>query len=286
MKRSTRTRLLVLSIAVLFLTGCIGGLSSRGGTAKVGVYITDTGIASSLSTQATALTAEVTEVWVTIIEVEAKIDGKRVKLFDVPEEQQHVNLMDLQFKQELLGGGNLPAGAYKEIRFKVKPNEDEVLHNYVVVSGEQVALKVPSNELKPDINITIEKDTIVDLVFDVNEKYFSEPNGSYNANPKKVLRFVESFHEEYGGISGEVKLWPGVSDWLSIEINLFREGQSTPIWHTVLMDDVIQFEIGSLQPGVYRLEAEINFLDIASARLESDPIVLGAGQIRSVSLQK
>jgi len=164
----------------------------------------------------------------TIIEVEAKIDGKRVKLFDVPEEQQHVNLMDLQFKQELLGGGNLPAGAYKEIRFKVKPNEDEVLHNYVVVSGEQVALKVPSNELKPDINITIEKDTIVDLVFDVNEKYFSEPNGSYNANPK----------------------------------------------------------IGSLQPGVHRLEAEINFLDIASARLESDPIVLGAGQIRSVSLQK
>lgn len=247
------------------------------------LYMTDSDSASqALQLKAAGQEEEVTEVWVTIEAVSAKVDGKWVTLFEVPKGAGKVNLMDLHFRQQLVGNGSIPAGKYSEIRFELSDSNQD---NYLVLQGgTKVALKVPSNELKPEINISIAKDTFVELVFDVNQSFLVErgSNATYNLNPRKALRFVGSFDDLYGSLQGELVLPEGLDKLLSIQMELYRSGYPTPIWNTSLQENKLKFEITTLPPGQYWLEAKISLLGRAELELRSDPFTIEVGQQREV----
>lgn len=279
-----KNKLLVLALITLLFTGCLGG-SPGSGTAEVGLYVTDSGNSvGTMGFETASLDDEIAEVWITVKSVTARVNNKWVKLFDVPESESKINLRDLHFKQKLLGNSRIPAGKYTEIRFELADGEN----NYIVFkNGQKAALKVPSNELKPEINITIAKDTVVELVFDVNQDFFIERGneGSYNVNPRKSLKFVGSFDDIYGSIEGEIVLPEKVEKLIAIDIKLFRTGNPNPIWLTSLQDSKLKFEINTLPEGEYWLEAEVSFFDLATLELRTDPFQIKAGKLKEISLR-
>ncbi len=142
---------------------------------------------------------------------------------------------------------------------------------------------VLSNELKPHMEITIAAGTTVELVFDVNPKQFANRSGGYNVNPRQGMIFVESFRNEFGEIVAEIELPINVSEWLSIDVNLFRQGEDLPIWTTSLENGMLKFEINSLLPGEYYLEATLAVGELELI-LEAGPIIVKAGEIQEVTL--
>lgn len=244
--------------------------------------LTETGSSyDALGALGTQGEAEVREIWVTVEKVTARVDGSWVTLFTVPEAQGKLNLMDLRFRQTLLAAGEIPAGKYSEIRFQLKPNASYI----VFQDGSTAPLQVPSNELKPELNLALAHGTAVELVFNVDLRYLVErgSTGSYNVNPRKALCFLESFQTEFASIKGEIELPDLPEELISIELQLFRVGQETPIWFAVLQNGKLSFEITSLPEGEYRLEAELVFLG-GSLSLKGAPFYLEGGTQKPVSL--
>ena len=280
-----KIKLFALALTVVLFTGCLGSPPS-GGTAEVALYMTASeNSTSTMGFETVALDEEITEIWVTIEAVTAKLNNKWVKLLDVPMSEGKINLMNLQLKQKLLGTANIPAGKYSEIRFELSGLEQ---NNYIVfASGRTAALKVPSNELKPEFQLVIAKDTMAELVFDINQDFLVElgSDGVYNVNPRKALRFVGSFDNLYGSLQGEVVLPDGIEQLLSIQVHLFRLGKHDPIWTTSLQDSKLKFEISTLPAGEYWLEAEVRFLDLASLDLRTDQFRIETGKCKEVALR-
>jgi len=287
MERGTdvKSRLIVCTLLALLLTGCLGG-SGQQGTAEVGVYMVQTEPAAyELQAQAGE---GIAAVWVNVAKVTARVDGRWVTLVELPEGEGSVNLSDLRYRGRLLGSKTIPAGKIDELRFVLRENKTQGhLYNYVILAdGSKVPLKVPSNELKPQLNLSVTKDSVVELVFGVNLAYFVEKgsDGSYNANPSKALRFLESYLENFASIRGEIVLPAGVDQLLAIELHLWRTGYPHPIWTAHLQDGVLRFEITNLLEGEYRLEASLQLLGTASITLSSGPFYLEAGSSKALTL--
>ncbi|HKM42874.1 MAG TPA: DUF4382 domain-containing protein [Limnochordia bacterium] len=289
MNLNTKTKLLVLSIAVLFLTGCLGGPSSGGGTATVQLSLTDTGQSLEAATLGSlrldgAGSEEISEVWVTITAVHGHRDGGWVKLFDVPEPDP-INLMGLRFSKELLGSGSIPAGKYDKVRFEVKENEGGTKWpNYIVINGEPHPLKVPPNKIQVDMDITITTDAMIELVFDVDRKFLVERGNDqgYIANPSKAMRYVKVHEDAYGTIKGEIELPHWVTNWLSIDVKLLRE--NLPVWQTSLENGMIRFELQSVPPGEYEFTADVIIGDLLNITLRSGTFTVEAGKLSTPRL--
>ncbi len=106
MKTKRALNLLALALVTIVLTGCLGIGQNK--TATVGLFLTDTGQtfeAAALGLETSQEGQEIEEVWVTITAIYAKRDSGWEKLFDVPQDQQQVNLMDLHLKAGTLGRG-------------------------------------------------------------------------------------------------------------------------------------------------------------------------------------
>ena len=283
MKINTKVKLLSFALVAALLTGCVGGLFSGGGTAEVGVYMANTepsvAALSALGLQDLADTGEIEEVWVTIDSIHAKRDGKWEKLSTVSEEQQRLNLMDLHFEPALLAEGRLPAGEYTEFRFQVKKNDEQkgILNNYIVVDGEPVPLYIPSDEIKPHINMNIVADTAVQLVFDVDQEQFVDRSKGTITNPRQMLKFVGLIEEEYGSIAGTIELPDWVEGFLTIDVRAFRDGMEDPVWTASLEENVLTFKIDTLLKGEYRLEATVTLLDLVEFTLIAGPIEVEVG---------
>jgi len=130
------------ALLVMALAGCGGGNGEPTGLLQVG--LTD------------AATEGLTSVWVSIHEVQVV----PADLVDV-EEGPHpvvasfnpslvINIMDLQYQQQLLGEGQVPIGQYGQVRLVLDPNPDiGDPVNYVTYEGAEetkVALKTPSGQ--------------------------------------------------------------------------------------------------------------------------------------------
>ena len=234
---------------------------------------------SALELEGLEKDGEIEEVWVTITGIHAKRDGKWQKLGDVSKEQQRINLMDLHFQPELLGEGRLPAGTYTEFRFQVEANDEDngILNNFIVVDGEEVPLKIPSNEIKPHINMDIAEGAVVQLVFDVDHEQFVDRSKGSITNPRKMLKFVGLLEKHYGSITGKIELPEGVSDILSIDVRLLRTGMDEPVWVASLEENVVTFKVDHLLAGEYKLEATLKFSDKVEITLYSPRFFIEVG---------
>jgi len=214
MKRFSKLIGIILSLTMLTLiSGCGGGSSPSGSIPPSTPSATQkTGILSLSITDAPPILGDnVTEVNIAVIGIEYNYNGKWTEASDfVP---QVFNLLDLQNGRSLhLGDLILPAGHYKEIRFKlaapentgdVKSNPD---CNITFADGSSVPLFVPSGgqsgfKGKGAFDITADAKISIMADFDVHKSIVVAGNsGKYILKP--VIRLIVT--ELSGMIKGTV----------------------------------------------------------------------------------
>ena len=135
------------------------------------------------------------------------------------------------------------------------------------------------------MNLSIAKDTVVELVFDVDLNFFVErgSDGSYIVNPRKALRFMESFREKFASLSGEIELQKDLASCFPLRSTcsgLVTQNPSGP-----RNSGRKSFEIASLPAGEHHLEASLQLLGTASLTLTSGPFDLEAGTGKTITLR-
>lgn len=258
-----RSKILVLAAVIMAFTGCVPIFTST--TGSVDLHVTGASIGGGISAQsliplATEEEAEdpnqFKEVWVNIVRIEAKRDDKWVTLAEFNDDEGLIDLMSLRFQSELVGKNvKLDAGAYTAIRLVTKSDNT----NKIVFNDDRVAeLKIPSNELKPDIgNFTVTAGQTTSLILNVDMKYFVERGNDqsrYNVNPKKIIRLVKL--EQFGALKGEIKLPAGIQlpENFEIKLELFTPS-NVSMGKVTLEKGVYTYEFPMLAPGQYKLVA-------------------------------
>ena len=199
----------LFSLLVLpFIIGCGGGGSSS--PATTGTAATGT-MSLNITDAPPMLGDDVTEVNIAVTGIEYKVDGNWTEAEDFIGPQVF-NLLDLQNGHSLhMGDLVLPAGEYKEIRFKlaapdkasgVKNNPD---CNITFADGSSVPLFVPSGsssgfKAKGDFTITANAKIEITADFDVYKSIVVTGNAKYLLKP--VIRIV--VNELSGEIQGTV----------------------------------------------------------------------------------
>lgn len=154
--------------------------------------------------------------------------------FTTPRE---INVMDLRFRQELLGEIVLPAGNYSQIRLILEPNPtgNRPPVNYLTLKNDvnetpvPLDLDTPSGQesgLKVRGPIEIKSGIInaVMIDFDPNTAIVSRGNsGGYNLKPTGI-RLVQMASElpQFGSIIGNVS--SGFAQWSSATVSVKRRG--------------------------------------------------------------
>lgn len=281
-KVNMKRKFIVLIAMVLLLTGCIGGTK----TGDVGVYVASTSSAdqadvSSLNFIDPVMTTaqvnpeqEFKEVWVKLLSIEAKRDDKWETIAVFNEDEGLIDLMSLQFQSQLLGQEiTLQAGTYSQIRLVTS---DEAGVNKVVLTDDTThALKIPSNELKPEVGkFTVAAGTVTQLVFDIDMKYFVDTNNGYNANPRKAIAL--KYLEDFGTLEGEITLPEITIPGLDLENLHFVIGLSQNeqvLFNLALEPGTLKYKFDVIQPGEYDLALSILIGE------ELEPLVLIATTI-------
>jgi hypothetical protein len=242
---SLKTTLVALCflMALYQLAGCSGG---GGSSVPIGGATTGTlklAITDKPSDNYGQVVVAVREVRV----VPAGLDGAAdndarlpvVVHFNTP---QVIDVMQLQFAQQVLGEIVLPAGSYSQIRLILEPNPNghgQTPLNYLTLKSDP-STKIPMNtpsaqqsglkilgplEVKPGVI------NAVTIDFDPNTAVVAMGNGSYNLKPTGI-RMVQLANDmmQFGTIGGNVSAT--FKDWSSATVSIKRRGainDSAPI---------------------------------------------------------
>lgn len=209
MKRTKTLFAILFSLLLLpFIVGCGGG----GGSSSISSTSSTGTMSLSITDAPPMLGDNVTGVNISVIGIAYKKDGKweEAKDFDGP---QVFNLLELQDGKSMhMGDLILPAGHYKELRFKlaapegkndVKNNPD---CNITFADGSSVPLFVPSGsssgfKAKGEFDITADAKIAVTADFNVYKSVVvAGKSGKYLLKP--VIRIVVT--ELSGGVDGNI----------------------------------------------------------------------------------
>ncbi len=143
-------RALILSVSLMVagalvlsgLPGCGGG-SSGGTTGLLQVGVTD------LSGNVSSLVVTIREIRVVPAGQEEEATGVGLPLIATFVAPQPIDIMQLQYQQQLLGENQVPAGAYSQVRLVLEPNPPGAPVNYLIYASDlntMVPLKTPSGQ--------------------------------------------------------------------------------------------------------------------------------------------
>lgn len=194
------TRATALLGSALLLSACGGGGSSSSpepvtGNGSLSLYVTD------------APVDDVAEVWVqfTGVQVQPRTGPAIEFVFDEPVD---VDLLALQGENHapLLMDAELPAGEYDWIALAVNAEFDTVMDSYVVTTGGQEELRVPSGSqsglrLVSGFAITVNRNTSFMIDWDLRQG-LTRPPGQPGYFLRPALRITDL--TEYGTIAGTV----------------------------------------------------------------------------------
>jgi hypothetical protein len=218
-------------LALLYLNGCSGG--GGGGTAATGTM--KLAITDRQSDDFARVVISIKEVRVVPNGMENAPDNDPglpvVAQFATP---LVVDVMQLQFVQQLLGEVVLPAGTYNQIRLILEPNpngqgQDPV--NYVELEsspGVRIPLKTPSAQ-QSGLKIPGSLEVLPGVVnaylvdFDPETAIVARGNGDYNLKPTgiRVVRTATDL-AQFGSVAGTV--FSAITDWSSATVSVKRRG--------------------------------------------------------------
>lgn len=234
MKTRNVATMLVLALALLVgLAGCGGGGGAGGSTSSGGGGTGNS--TGQLQVGLTDASGEFASVVLTIAEVRAVPTGDEndatqglpvIATFDPP---ITVDVLDLQFTQEILGTATLPAGEYNQIRLVLTgdnyvtfTHDPDVRHELKVPSGQQSGLKILGH-------YEVEAGTLsaILLDFDPARAIVTAGNsGQYILKPTGIrIVEVQPSLENFGALSGSVL---PEEAWDSAVVSVIPEGGTTP----------------------------------------------------------
>lgn len=196
--------LLVAALA-LTLAGCGGSSDSSSGTLRVG--ITDAAVEGVAS-----VVLAISEVRVVPAGDESNTTGAlpRIVTFGTP---HIVDVMQLQYQQQLLGEASIPAGAYSQVRLVLAANvAGQEPANYVTYTSnptQRVALRTPSGQtsgLKLVGQFTVAAGQINTIVLDFNpSRAIVQAGENLNLKPTGIrIMQLEQVLATFGGLTGTV----------------------------------------------------------------------------------
>lgn len=162
--------------------------------------------------------------------------GLKTIPFDGP---RSIDITKLQFQQELLGTGIVPAGSYSQVRLILEPNPEEGPPvNYVVLVGDETIypLKTPSGQqsgVKVLGTFTVKAGVINAIMIDFDPTTAVVDTGSSEKNLKFILKptgirivqldqYLSQFVSVLGTISAD-------SSWTSAIVYILKPGSSDAI---------------------------------------------------------
>ncbi|MDA8429117.1 MAG: DUF4382 domain-containing protein [Geobacteraceae bacterium] len=218
---------LAATVALLQITGCGGGGS---GNSAVSTGTLKLAITDKMSDDFQNVVISIREIRIVPVGRENAPDNDPglplVVRFATP---KVIDIMQLQFVQQVLGDAVLPSGTYSQIRLILEPNPAGQT-NYLVLksnlttkiplttpSAQQSGLKILGPlEIKPGVINAVMID------FDPNTAIVSRGNGEYNLKPTGVrLVSMPELLTQYGSISGTVAAF---DRWSSATISVKRRG--------------------------------------------------------------
>jgi hypothetical protein len=255
------------------LAGCGGGAAGGGAgtTGTLQVVITDQG-----GYEAVVLA---------ISEIRAVPAGQEddpeaglpiVATFDPPEV---IDIMQLAYRQRMLGEADLAPGEYTQLRLVLAPNVNgEEPVNYVILTGdtEKLPLNTPSGQqsgLKINADFTIEAgmDTTIVMDFDPSRAIVHTGMGSnkYNLKPTGIRCTETVMTPVYGALAGTVA---PAEAWPTAQVEAVPEGQTDPIATTSVDPDDGSFRI-PLAHGNYFLRVTADGYDPLDTSLLNPAVI-------------
>ena len=262
---------LVLMVAVIALgaglgqlVGCGGGGGTGGGggggsTGTLQVAITDHGGYDAVVLAFTEIRA-----------VPAGDEGDPeaglplVASFDPPEV---VDIMQLAYRQRMLGENDLAPGDYTQLRLVLAPNVNgQEPVNYITLAGqtEKVPLDTPSGQqsgLKINAAFTIETgmNTTIVMDFDPSKAIVHTGQGSnkYLLKPTGIRCTETVMTPVYGALAGTIA---PAEAWPTVQIEAVPEGQTDAVATTTVNAEDGSFRI-PLTPGNYFLRVTADGYD-------------------------
>ncbi len=269
---------IALFLAAFLFTGCLGGTGGSP-TATVGLYMADTHGLMPLSAEADV--SQIDEIWVTINRIEAKRDGHWEVIAKLSGGAK-VNLFDLQAQAQLLVEKSIPAGRYSEFRLVL--NEDAGANYVVLRDGTEAVLKVPSGKLQvKNVDIVVQADTVVELIFDINAAQFvARGENGFIVNPAQVLKILDG--DLLGSLDFRLELprfileeLDGVLGDLTVGFSVRRNGVARPFAELVFENGILEFSLERLLPGTYEVSAFVRYKDQFHWELEAEKIIVEPG---------
>lgn len=289
---------LMVGLAPLLFTAC-------GGSDSTVSYSSTTGtLRVSLTDKASP---DFDQIWIMIKEIRVVPNGmedlddddSRLKTipFDGP---RSIDITKLQFQQELLGTGVLPAGTYSQVRLILEPNPDGGDPvNYVILAGAPdtiYPLKTPSGQqsgVKVLGTFTVEAGIINTIMIDFDPTTAVVDTGSSEKNLKFILKptgirivqpehYLPQFVSVLGTISAD-------SSWTSALVYILKPGGSDPIAAGEVFaeenEGLWQAPFTSFIPpgGGYRLRVQADgFLPYSSASFD---VYSGARDLGTITIE-
>ncbi len=226
----------LLAALLAMLTGCSGSSSGPAtGTLKVG--ITD-----KASDAYQSVVIAIKEIRLVPAGMEgAPDDDPGLPLLVSYATPRSIDVLQLRFKQELLGEVVIPAGTYNQVRLILAPNTGSASNavNYLTLKSdptvpkEKIPLKTPSGQqsgLKVVGRFEVKTGVInaVLIDFDPNTAIVERGNGDYNLKPTGI-RIVQTsdYLGSFNALTGTVAAT--FNDWSSATLSVVPQGGSTPI---------------------------------------------------------
>ncbi len=270
----------IIAFAVMLSTLALGWMS---GCNKITSFNSRNNNPGTLQIKLTDAPAHYDSVMIDIQKVEVQgVDSSNVNSWQVvSDSSMMVNLLDLtNGAYKVIGEKRLEPGTYPQIRLILGSN------NYVVVDGQQHALKVPSGQqsgLKINANATIKPGYTYTLLLDFNAaRSIVHTGNSHSANRKFILKPVIRASNEAitGAIAGTIA--PAGTNPTVYGIN----GSDTV--STVFADTTTgEFKLVGLQAGTYSVSIVPADTTYSDTTLTGVSVAVGqTQQLDTVTLSK
>jgi hypothetical protein len=274
---------LCLSIAVIaivvgfaLLVGCSGG---GGGTAGGGGGGTTGTLRVAITDQGgyDAVVLAIKEIRAVPAGQEGAAEGGLpvVATFDPPEV---IDIMQLAYRQRMLGENDLAPGDYTQLRLVLAPNvngQDPV--NYVILPGEteKLPLNTPSGQqsgLKINADFTIQTEMTTTLVLDFDPMkaivHTGQGSNKYNLKPTGIRCTETIMVSIYGALAGTIS---PAEAWPTAAVEAVRQGETTAVATTNVNPDDGSFRI-PLTAGSYFIRVTADGYDPLDTSLLTTPL--------------
>lgn len=241
---------IIMVVTIGLMLGLLGGCGSTGtttgGTLKVAITSTEGTRDGILQGNLQSVVVAIKEIWAVTVDEERYLIAR----FNSP---KILDIMQLNYQQEVLGTNIIPEGSYKQVRLVLAPNptNGDPL-NYIILDGNKYPLTTPSGQqtglkIIGCFTVTRGKTTAIVLNFNPQKAIVQAgQSGQWILKPTSIRILQQpDVLQQYGSLS--FNLQPQ-DVWGSAIVYIYQQGNPDPIAAGMVNQDDGSF-VAFLPPG-------------------------------------